>query len=174
MAEAPETIRVIMQRQSCRYFLPDEFPQEHLDWILDAMRWAPSGGNTQPWRFHVIRSTEMKLEIAAAAFGQKFVAEAPVIIGVVALPEVSRVQYGDRGADLYCIQDTAAAVQNAMLAATALGLGTCWIGAFDEKLAAKALKLAPNERPLAFIPIGKPKRMGHRTDRKPKNEVVVD
>lgn len=174
MPEAPETIRIIMQRQSCRYFLPDEFPQEHLEWILEAMRWAPSGGNTQPWRFHVIRSTEMKLEIAAAAFGQKFIAEAPVIIGVVALPEVSRAQYGERGAQLYCIQDTAAAVQNAMLAATALGLGTCWIGAFDEALAAKALKLAPNERPLAFIPIGRPKRMGHRTDRKPKNEVVVE
>ena len=60
-----------------------------------------------------------------------------------------------------------------MLAATALGLATCWIGAFDEALAAKALKLAPNERPLAFIPVGRPKRMGHRTDRKPKDEVVV-
>lgn len=173
MTEVPETIRVILQRQSCRHFLPDELPESHLALILDAMRWAPSAGNTQPWRFIVIREAAKKLAIAAAAFGQKFIADAPVIIGVIALPEVSRAQYGDRGAGLYCFQDTAAAVQNGMLAAAALGLGTCWIGAFSPVHASGALGLSPSEIPVAFIPVGKPKRMGHRTGRKPKDEVVV-
>ena len=174
MTETPETIRVIMERQSCRYFLPDDLPQEHLELILEAMRWAPSAGNTQPWRFRIIRDDERKLRLAAAAFGQRFIAEAPVIIVVCALPEVSRAQYGQRGAEFYCIQDTAVAMQNGLLAATALGYGTCWIGAFDEKHAAEALKLPADERPVAMMPIGKPRRMGHRTSRKPKDEVIVE
>ncbi len=174
MNNAPETIQIIFQRQSCRYFLSDELPEEHLKLLLECMRWAPSAGNMQPWRFYVVRDDERKQALVASAYGQRFIADAPVVIVVCAVADESAASYGPRGATLYCLQDTAAAVQNLLLAATALGYGTCWIGAFDEHAAAEALKLPQRERPVAMIPVGKPRRMGSRTNRRPRSEIMVE
>ena len=173
MNDAPETIQTILQRQSCRYFLSDELPEKHLKLLLECMRWAPSAGNMQPWRFYVVRDDERKQGLVASAYGQRFIADAPVVMVVCAVADESAARYSERGATLYCIQDTAAAVQNLLLAATALGYGTCWIGAFDEQAAAEALKLPRRERPVAIIPVGKPSRMGSRTNRRPVDEVVI-
>ncbi len=172
--DTQETIQSILERRSCRYFLPDELPEEHLDLLLECLRWAPSGGNMQPWRFYVVKDAARKQALVQAAFGQKFIGDAPVVIVVCAVPEESGARYGQRGATLYCIQDTAAAVQNLLLGATALGYGTCWIGAFDEDAAAKALNLPAGQRPVAMVPVGKPARFGRRTDRRPRSEVVID
>ncbi|MCK4483131.1 nitroreductase family protein, partial [Candidatus Bathyarchaeota archaeon] len=101
--------------------------------LVDSARWAPSAGNTQPWRFIIVRKPEIKRKLAAAALGQSFVEEAPVVIVVCADEDRSSMGYGVRGKTLYCIQDTAAAIQNIHLAAYSLGLGTCWIGAFREE-----------------------------------------
>jgi nitroreductase len=117
-----------------------------------------------------VTSREVKAELAAAAFGQKFVAEAPVVIGVAAAPPKDS-RYGERGRLLYCLQDTAAAVQNILLAAYDMGLGTCWVGAFDDDAVARGLGLKQGERPVALIPVGVPAREG-RSDRKPLSEVV--
>ena len=174
MNDAPETIQTILRRQSCRYLLSDELPEEHLKLLLECMRWAPSAGNMQPWRFYVVRDDERKQELVASAYGQRFIADAPVVIVVCAVADESAARYGERGVTLYCIQDTAAAVQNLLLAATALGYGTCWIGAFDESAAAEALKLPERERPVAIIPVGKPRRMGSRTNRRPFDEIVTE
>jgi len=173
MNDAPETIQTILRRQSCRYFLSDELPEEHLKLLLECMRWAPSAGNMQPWRFYVVRDDERKQALVASAYGQRFIADAPVVIVVCAVADESAARYGERGATLYCIQDTAATVQNLLLAATALGYGTCWIGAFDEQAATEALKLPARERPVAMIPVGKPRRMGSRTRRRPFDEIVI-
>jgi len=173
MSDAPETIQTIFERQSCRYFLSDELPDEHVKLLLECMRWAPSAGNMQPWRFRVVRDDERKQDLVASAYGQRFIADAPVVIVVCAVADESAARYGERGATLYSIQDTAAAVQNLLLAATALGYGTCWIGAFDEGAASEALKLPARERPVAIIPVGKPRRTGSRTNRRPLDEVVI-
>lgn len=174
MPDTPETIKSILERQSCRSFRPDELPAEHLDLLLECLRWAPSAGNMQPWRFYVVKDAARKQGLVQAAFGQKFIGDAPVVIVVCAVPEESSARYGQRGATLYCLQDTAAAVQNLLLAATALGYGTCWIGAFDESAAAKALNLPPGQRPVAMVPVGRPARLGGRTDRRPRAEIVVE
>ena len=74
--------------------------------------------------------------------------------------------------ELYCIQDTAAAIENILLAATAYGLGACWVGAFDEEATASVLELEQELRPVALIPIGYPDQEKRPVPRRPLDEVV--
>jgi len=138
--------------------------------LMDSLRRAPSAGNVQPWRFYVVRNGSLKAELAEAAHGQGFVKQAPVVFVVCGDAEASAEHYGERGRTLYYIQDTAAAVQNLLIAATALGYGACWVGAFDERLAADTLSLPGSLRPLAIVPVGKVKTAPHPPDRKPVEE----
>lgn len=162
----------IKERRSIRAFKDEAISKDTVISLVEAACYAPSGGNLQPWKFFIVSQKDKKESLAEAAFGQNFVAEAPIVIVVCALPEVSGARYGDRGRDLFCIQDTAAAVQNILLGADALGLGTCWIGAFDEPEVAKVLDLAPDCRPVAMIPLGYPAREGNLPTRRPVDEVV--
>jgi nitroreductase len=73
---------------------------------------APSAGNVQPWHFYAVRDAHLRQALAAAAFGQSFVAQAPLVIVVCADADRSATRYGDRGRTLYCFQDTAAAITN--------------------------------------------------------------
>jgi nitroreductase len=145
-------------RFSCREFGPEPVPAPVIDALLDAARWAPSAGNVQATRFVVVTRREARERLAEAAFGQRFLAEAPVIFVVCALPEVSARQYGERGRELYCIQDAAAAAENMLLSATLHGLGSCWVGAFRERDVAKALGLQRGWRPVALLPVGRARR----------------
>jgi nitroreductase len=162
----------IKERRSIRAFKDEEIPEATVTRLLEAACHAPSAGNLQPWKFFVVSQGASKKRLAEAAFGQTFVAEAPTVIVVCALPEVSAARYGDRGRELYCLQDTAAAVQNILLGANALGLGSCWVGAFDEQEAAKVLDLPGHCRPVAMIPLGYPAKEGHLPARRPADEVV--
>jgi len=135
--------------------------------LLEAAIRAPSAGNCQPWYFFVVRNQEIKRALAHAALGQWFVSEAPVVIVVCAEPERSALRYGNRGTYLYSLQDTAAATEHLLLAAVASGLGACWVGAFDEEEASRALVLPSHLRPVAIVPIGYPTgRPSSRTDRR--------
>jgi nitroreductase len=149
--------QVIEARTSVREFDPgvDVLP-ETVERLLAAAIRAPSAGNRQPWHFYVVRSDAMRQALAAAAYGQDFVSQAPVVIVVCADAEQSAGRYGQRGRELYCLQDTAAAVEHILLASVALGLGGCWVGAFDERSASQALDLPGWHRPVAILPIGKP------------------
>jgi nitroreductase len=147
---------------------------ETVERILEAAIRAPSAGNRQPWHFYVVRDLEMRQKLVAAAGGQGFVAQAPVAIVVCADAEQSAERYGQRGRELYCLQDTAAAVEHMLLAAVALDLGSCWVGAFDESMATEALDLPGNHRPVAILPIGKPGRPpSRRTSRRDLSQVVT-
>ncbi len=165
-----DVFEAIFNRRSIRQFRSTAVSEEQLESLLEAARWAPSAGNLQPWIFVVVTSEAARRELAAAAYGQDFVARAPVVIGVAAAPPAGS-RYGERGRALYCLQDTAAAVQNILLAAHALGLGTCWVGAFDDEATARALGLGPGERPVALIPVGEPAGAG-RSSRRPLADVV--
>lgn len=147
---------IFKSRRSIRSFKSEEVPDEYIRKILEAARWAPSAGNVQPWEFIIIRNLEIKREIARAALNQVFIEEAPVVIVVCADEARSGWAYGSRGANLYCIQDTAAATENMLLAAYALGLGACWVGAFREDEVKRILKLPRGIRPVAIVPIGYP------------------
>jgi nitroreductase len=164
----------IEKRHSVRSFLPEDVPEEDVRKILMAAIRAPSAGNRQPWHFYVVRNPQVKRKLAQAALNQEFVAQAPVVIVVCAEPSRSAARYGSRGSELYCLQDTAAATEHILLAATALGYGSCWVGAFDEAGVAAVLNLPSNLRPVAMVPIGKPGREASaRTSRRPLEEVCT-
>ncbi|UCE28078.1 MAG: nitroreductase family protein [Candidatus Coatesbacteria bacterium] len=166
-----DVLEAILGRRSIRRFLDEPLEEGQIEKLLEAARWAPSGGNMQPWRFVVVANGDVKKQLAADSYGQRFVAEAPVVIGVLAVPEESAKRYGDRGRLLYSIQDTAAAVQNVLLAAYGMGLGTCWVGAFDDEAVAKTLACRSGEVPVALIPVGWPAEDGG-SSRRGLNEIV--
>jgi len=169
-----DVFEAIKERKSIRAFKSQDIPDATVTRLLEAACHAPSAGNLQPWKFYVVKSREIKEKLAEAAFNQRFLTQAPVVIVVCALPEESAVRYGERGKNLYCIQDTAAAVQNLLLSAWALGIGSCWVGAFDEQKTASVLGLSKKERPVAIIPLGYPADDHHfrKTPRKPVDKVV--
>lgn len=167
-----DVFEAIRGRRSIRRFTPEDVDDEALLKILDAARWAPSAGNLQPWRFIVVRSRERRRRLAEAALGQRFIEEAPVDIVVCADTRVSAWGYGPRGERLYCIQDTAAATQNILLAAHALGLGTCWVGAFDERRVSEVVGLPDGVRPVAIVALGHPAESPPPRPRRGLNEVV--
>lgn len=162
----------IKGRRSVRVFKEDEIPEATVTRLLEAACHAPSAGNLQPWQYYVVTSKSKKEELAGAAYGQTFVAAAPVAIVVCAQPEISAARYGNRGSEFYCLQDTAAAVQNILLAAYALGLGTCWVGAFDDEEVSRVLGLPGETRPVAIIPVGYPVRESPQPSRRAVEEVV--
>lgn len=151
-----KVFEAIKGRRSIRSFRDEDVNDEDLMRILEAGTWAPSAGNLQPWEFIVVRNRDTKGRLAMAAYGQGFIAEAPIVIVVCANTERSASHYGERGRTLYCIQDTAAAIQNMLLAAYALGYGTCWVGAFSEEAVREILSIPRHVRPVAIIPLGKP------------------
>jgi nitroreductase len=165
---------VLRARHSVRRYDPDaDVPKEMVRQIINAALEAPSAGNCQPWHFVVVRDLSVRRRLAQAAYGQDFLAEAPVVVVVCAEPDRSTGRYGKRGKTLYCLQDTAAATEHILLAATALGFGTCWVGAFDEEAAAHVLELPTKLRPVALVPIGRPRTPSSReTARRRFNEVV--
>ncbi len=162
---------IFKRRYSCRRFATAPLSESEVERILEAALWAPSAGNLQPWRFFVVTSEALRRRLAGAA-GQEFVEEAPVVFVVCAVPGESSPRYGARGESLYCLQDTAAAVQNILLAATELDLGSCWVGAFDERAAAAALELPRGWRPVALVPVGRPLEPPGRRSRRSTAEVV--
>ena len=164
----------IKERRSIRSFKEQDVKEEDIEMLIEAARWAPSAGNIQPWEFIIVRKHELKKELAEAAFGQAFVEEAPIVIVVCADENRSFQGYSVRGKTLYCIQDTAAAIQNIHLTAHSLGLGTCWIGAFNEEKVVKILKVPNGVRPVAIVPIGYPAESPAPRNRRPISQIVHD
>jgi nitroreductase len=147
--------QVFKKRHSVRNFdSRKDVSNDLIEKIIEAAKTAPSAGGLYPTDFIIVRDQKTKEQIARAALRQDFVAQAPVVIVVVSDVEKTASYYGERGRNLYVIQDAAAATENLILAATALGLGTCWVGAFDEEEIRKILKLKRDFRPLAIIPVG--------------------
>jgi len=146
----------IKKRRSVRAYTSEEVSDEDIEQLIEAARLAPSAGNIQPWEFVIVRNAEIKRRLAIAALHQTFIEEAPVVIVVCADVARSSWGYGSRGANLYCLQDTAAATENILLAAQALGLATCWVGAFHEEEVAKVVNTPRNVRPVAIVPVGRP------------------
>ncbi|MEG6585974.1 nitroreductase family protein [Dendrosporobacter sp. 1207_IL3150] len=142
------------ESHSTRIFKQEEIAEPTLTRILEAGCWAPSAGNLQPWYFYVVKNQQVKSKITEACFDQHQITEAPISIVIMADPSRSNDQYGERGAQLYCLQDTAAAAENMILAADALGIGSCWVGAFDERRVQQAVEAPPRLRAVAIICLG--------------------
>jgi nitroreductase len=154
--EIDRFIALLKTRKSIRRFKSGkEIPAQAEQLILEAARLAPSAGNKQSWHFFVIKDKALKEAAARAAFGQSFISEAPLVVVTAVDKDRAYGGYGRRGLDLYCLQDTAAAIENMLLAAVTLGIGSCWVGAFDERELGLALGLNTRRyRPVAIIPFG--------------------
>ncbi|MEM1578048.1 MAG: nitroreductase family protein [Archaeoglobaceae archaeon] len=161
----------IFRRVSIRKFQSKEIGDETIKLILEAGNAAPSAGNLQARDFIVVKDPKKRLELAKASLRQMFIAQAPVVVVVCAnYPRSMRV-YGERG-KLYAEQDATAAIENILLAVTALNLGACWVGAFDEERVAEILDLPDYVRPMAIIPIGHPAEQPSRRNRYPIEELT--
>ncbi|MDH5495344.1 MAG: nitroreductase family protein [Candidatus Bathyarchaeota archaeon] len=167
-----DVFEAIKDRRSIRVFEREAISEEHVERLIDAARHAPSAGNIQPWEFVIVRDQQIKRQLSVAALNQTFIEEAPVVIVVCANEARSGQGYGSRGVNLYCIQDTAAATENILLAAYAMGLGACWVGAFREEMVRQALNTPTHVRPVAIVPVGNTSEKPAPRGRRPMREIV--
>jgi len=167
-----DVFEAIRGRRSVRAYTIEEVSEEEVKKLIEAARWAPSAGNIQPWEFVIVTNAETKRRLAIAALHQTFIEEAPVVIVVCADVARSSWGYGSRGANLYCLQDTAAATENILLAAQALELATCWVGAFHEDEVAKVVNTPRNVRPVAIVPVGRPAEKPRAPPKRSLREIV--
>jgi nitroreductase len=144
---------VISQRRSIRAFTPEPLDDQTVRHILEAANLAPSAGNRQAYEIYVVKDLATRQALAYAS-SQPYVGQAPVVLVFCTNGKRSIDRYGERGVHLYALQDASIATTHAMLACTALGLGSVWIGAFDEKAAAAAIRAPVDHRPVAMLPIG--------------------
>jgi len=164
---------VIRTRRSVRSYKPDPIPDEVLMRVLDAARIAPSGSNRQPWRFIIVKDEELKKRLAEACSGQHFIAEAPVII--VACGRNIHYNRGGYMGDMSMLVDVSIAFTHLILAARAEGLGTCWIGSFDNEEVKRILNIPEDVNVVAITPLGYPKRedaFREPGSRKPLEEIM--
>jgi nitroreductase len=151
-----DLFEVVAARHSVRTYRSDPVPEELVERCLEAARLAPSWRNRQCWRFVVVRDAQLIAQLAAQrVYGypiNSWLHSAPVVIVACAEPELS----GRHGDLPYWAVDTAIALEHLVLAATALGLGTCWIGGFDEESVRRLIMAPSHVRIVAYTPLGYP------------------
>jgi nitroreductase len=150
-----DVLDAIRGRRSVRRFKPDTIEEAKIDALKDALLWAPSAGNLQSRRFLFVYKEKTKKELAEASLDQTFIAEPPLVVVACADLNIS-IHYGQRGVEQYATEDVACSVQNMMLAAHALDLGSVWIGAFHEVQVIEILRLPEHLKPRAIVPVGYP------------------
>jgi len=163
-------IDLIRDRRSIREYIERDIPYEDILEILEAARWAPSSGNLQNWYFVIVKNRDA-IEKIAKATRQEFVKNSNTIIVVCSDDKLVESLYGDRG-KMYAIQNVAAAIQNMLLVATEKGIGTCWVGDFDED-EIKSIIEAPKDISIhAIITLGYYSKKPEPPKRKSLDEIV--
>jgi nitroreductase len=157
---------VVRMRRSVRVFTEEPVSDEQLQRVLVAMNRAPSAGNLQAYEVYLVRGGEQRTALAKAAGDQTFLAEAPLVMVFCAHGSRARDRYAKRGLELYCVQDATIACTFAMLAATALGLSSVWVGAFDEGTVASIVGAPRGQRPISMLPVGHGAEAPARSDRR--------
>ena len=167
---------LVRDRRSVRAFTADEVTAEELAAVLEAGRLAPSGNNSQPWRFIVVRDAGMKERLADVAGDQAWLTKAPVVIAVVAdprakLPAAAPSQVplpGDPAmvtATIKSVRDAAIAAEHIVLAAADLGLGSCWVAKFEQEKVRAVLGVPDECYVVTLLPIGRPAEVPAPTPR---------
>lgn len=163
----------VRERRSIRKFLPKQIPDAIIDNLKEALIWAPSAGNLQARKFYFVFENKTKEKLAMAALNQSFIAKAPLSI-VACTDSQIRLHYRERGVNLYTIQDVAASIMGMMLVAHEAGLGSVWVGAFNEKEVLKILNLPDNLRPVAIVPVGYPSSIPSAPSRVSKEYAIIE
>ena len=149
-----DVLEAISTRRSVREYSSRPIPADVMERMCQALRYAPSACNFQPWRFILVTDAELRRQVAQAANGQMWMADAPVTIVGCGLPEQAYKHMGGYGNSAEI--DVSIALDHLTLAAVAEGLGTCWIGAFDEKQVKRLLEIPRQVKPVAMTPLGYP------------------
>lgn len=167
-----EFYEVIRTRRSIRSYEPDEIQDEVLRRILDAARIAPSGSNRQPWKFIIVRDADAKARIATACGQQAFIADAPVVI--VACGKNIEYNRGGYMGDFSMLVDVSIAMTQLILAAREEGLGTCWIGMFENEPLKQMLHVPRAWNVVAVTPVGYPTGQAfmETSERKSLEEII--
>lgn len=147
---------ILMSRRSVRHYKDTPVSNDDILKILSSVKYAPSAGNYQPWEMIVVKDNQMRQDIVNAAHNQEWMIQAPVFIVACVNDRLAGAVYGPRGKMLYGVQGVASAIQNMLLTAESLGLGTCWVGAFAEITVARLLQCPEYVRPCAIITLGYP------------------
>lgn len=157
-----DTFEAIEKRASVRRFADEPVSKQQILKVLDAARRAPSGHNAQPWQFIVVTDKRLIEELSVI---QNCIAQAPAVIGIIL----------DAGKSRFWLEDGAAAIENISLAATALGLGTCWIEGNllpREEEVKQILDIPEHLRLLALLPLGVPSGSPKQARKKDLGQIV--
>ncbi|MBS3737142.1 MAG: nitroreductase family protein [Candidatus Bipolaricaulota bacterium] len=147
-----EVKEAIERRRSIRAYKDEEVPRSLLEDIMESVRMAPSASNRQDWKFIIIDDESTKDQIYEAANEQSFVREAPVVIAGVAT-EPDEMMSCEVSAGTV---DLSIALDHLTLRAAEEGLGTCWIGAFDQEKAKEILEIPEDHKVISLMPLGYP------------------
>jgi nitroreductase len=166
-----DILKIIKERRSIRKFQEKEISKEIIDKLIESLIWAPSAGNLQSRKFYFVFNKEIKKKLSFAALNQDFIARAPLVVVGCADDKIA-LRYGERGKNLYSICDVVVSIENMILTAFSEGLGSCWVGAFDEKGVSKILNLPKNLRPIVILPVGYPAEKPSAPSRVSKEKAV--
>lgn len=162
--------KLVTCRYSSRSYKPDPIEEKKLNMVLEAARMAPTAANRQPFQLIVI-STKGRKEELRRIYDKKWFVEGPLVICACGLPESGwkRRRYDNQN---YTTVDVSIVVDHITLQAADIGLGTCWVGAFDPQAARDILNLPDQVEPIAFTPLGYPNDTPRTKKRKPIEELV--
>ncbi len=163
-----DVFTAISQRRSVRAYKATDVEEDKLKKVLEAGRLSPSSSNRQEWKFIIVKNKEAKKKLANAAFGQGFIGEAPVVLVACATESKAIMACGQPA---YTV-DVSIACSFMILQAYELGLGTCWIGAFNEDDVKKILKVPEAIRVVAMTPLGYPNQPPSQRVRKGLNQII--
>lgn len=161
---------IIKARRSVRRYKADPIPEDVFLRVMEAARLAPSGKNLQPWKFIIVKDQASKDKLAEASRGQFFIARAPMVIVACGYPEQSYQHQGNYMTSWTI--DVACALDHLMLQAQEEGLGTCWIGAFEEKAVKPVLGIPVEVKVLALTPLGYPDEIPRDRGRRDLNDII--
>jgi nitroreductase len=146
---------VVRTRRSVRSYAPDPISDDVLNRVLNAARISPSGMNRQPWKFVLVKDDDLKGKLVSSCGGQAFIAQAPLV--VVACGENIHYNRGGYMGDMSMVVDVTIAMDHLTLAARTEGLGTCWIGLFDNESVKRLLEILKEVNVVALTPLGYPR-----------------
>jgi len=159
---------LIKKRYSVRVYKPDPVADEVLSQVLEAARLAPTAANRQPFQLIVIPTVGREAELKRI-YPRDWFAQAPLVICACGIPAKG---WTSRNGKNYTDVDVAIVMDHLILAAASLGLGTCWIGAFDPTATRELLGLPDGVEPIAFTPLGYPADQRRPKKRKALSELV--
>lgn len=163
-----EFSELIKKRYSVRAYKAQPVEEGKLQQVMEAARWAPTAANRQPFQLVVIHTKGREADLKRI-YGRDWFVQAPLVICVCALPFQAWSRMDQKN---YSEVDATIAMDHLILAAANLGLGSCWIAAFDPSAAREVLGLPNNVEPVAFTPLGYPADEPKEKKRRPISELV--